>query len=68
MLIVNRCYTKTKYLKYLDFLFYLYSEDVPFKLCHHIIIMKEFLLESFAIIYTRVICYFVISVPSRKIF
>ena len=53
MFIINGYYTKRKHLQSLDLLFYLCSGDFPFKLCHQIIIMKEFLLESFIIIFTK---------------
>ena len=59
--------TKNKLLQSLDFLFYLCSVNFSFNLCHHIIIMKEFFLESCVIIFTKIVCSFFIPVLSRKI-
>ena len=59
--------TKNKLLQSLDFLFYLCSVSFSFNLCHHIIIVKEFFLESCVVIFTKVVCSFFIPVLSRKI-
>ena len=64
---INGYYTKSKRLQSLDLFFYLCSGDFPFKLCHHIIIIKEFLLGSCINIFTKVVCSLIKPVPSRKI-
>ena len=64
MFLINGYYTRSKLLQSLNFLTSLCSGDFPFKLCHRIIIMKEFLLESCIIIFTKVVYSLIIPVKT----